>query len=77
MQKPVAQCCSPSATRRLGARAGADATLYTQAGPEIGVAATKTFTAQCVAMVLFALHLAAVRGTVDTKRRSRGRPCDA
>ncbi len=43
----------------------ADATLYMQAGPEIGVAATKTFTAQCVDMVLFAMHLAAVRGTVD------------
>ncbi|HZV78430.1 MAG TPA: glutamine--fructose-6-phosphate transaminase (isomerizing) [Candidatus Binatus sp.] len=40
----------------------ADATLYTHAGPEIGVAATKTFTAQCAAMALFALHLARVRG---------------
>jgi glucosamine--fructose-6-phosphate aminotransferase (isomerizing) len=39
--------------------------LYTHAGPEIGVAATKTFTAQCVAMALFALHLARLRGTVD------------
>ncbi len=33
----------------------ADATLYTHAGPEIGVAASKTFTAQCAAMALFAL----------------------
>ncbi len=39
--------------------------LYTHAGPEIGVAATKTFTAQCVAMALFALHLARLRKTVD------------
>ncbi len=43
----------------------ANATLYMQAGPEIGVAATKTFTAQCVDMVLFAMHLAALRGSVD------------
>ena len=39
----------------------ADATLYTHAGPEIGVAATKTFTAQCAAMALLALYLAQVR----------------
>ncbi|MDQ6768352.1 MAG: glutamine--fructose-6-phosphate transaminase (isomerizing) [Candidatus Eremiobacteraeota bacterium] len=43
----------------------ADATLFMQAGPEIGVAATKTFTAQCVDMALFAMHLAKVRGTVS------------
>ncbi len=43
----------------------ADATLYTHAGPEIGVAASKTFTAQCAAMALFALHLAQVRGSMD------------
>jgi glucosamine--fructose-6-phosphate aminotransferase (isomerizing) len=43
----------------------ADATLFMQAGPEIGVAATKTFTAQCVDMALFAMHLARVRGTIS------------
>ncbi|MBC5806270.1 MAG: glutamine--fructose-6-phosphate transaminase (isomerizing) [Candidatus Eremiobacter antarcticus] len=43
----------------------ADATLFMQAGPEIGVAATKTFTAQCVDMALLAMHLGAVRGTAD------------
>ncbi len=42
----------------------ADATLYTHAGPEIGVAATKTFTAQCAAVALFALRLAQARGTM-------------
>jgi glutamine---fructose-6-phosphate transaminase (isomerizing) len=42
----------------------AHGTLYTHAGPEIGVAATKTFVAQCVAMALLALHLAKIRGTV-------------
>lgn len=39
----------------------ADAVLYTHAGPEIGVAATKTHTAQIVALLLLALYLAQVR----------------
>ena len=43
----------------------ADAVLYTRAGPEIGVAATKTFTTQLVAMQLLGLYLAQVRGTMD------------
>ncbi|MEZ5171053.1 MAG: glutamine--fructose-6-phosphate transaminase (isomerizing) [Acidimicrobiia bacterium] len=41
----------------------ADAVLYTHAGPEIGVAATKTHLAQVVALELLALYLAGVRGT--------------
>ncbi|MGI8985167.1 MAG: glutamine--fructose-6-phosphate transaminase (isomerizing) [Acidimicrobiales bacterium] len=40
----------------------ADAFLYTRAGPERGVAATKTHVAQIVAMELLALRLAQVRG---------------
>ncbi len=40
-----------------------DAVLYTHAGPEIGVAATKTFLTQVVAVYLVALYLAQVRGT--------------
>jgi len=43
----------------------ADATLYTHAGPEIGVAATKTFTAQLAAMALLALYLAQLRGVQE------------
>ena len=39
----------------------ADAVLYTRAGPEIGVAATKTHTAQISALLLLALYLAQVR----------------
>jgi glutamine---fructose-6-phosphate transaminase (isomerizing) len=39
--------------------------IYTHAGPEIGVAATKTFMTQLVAFYLFALHLARVRNTLD------------
>ena len=42
-----------------------DAVLYTRAGPEIGVAATKTFTTQLVAMQLLGLYLAQVRGAMD------------
>jgi glucosamine--fructose-6-phosphate aminotransferase (isomerizing) len=37
-------------------------TIYTHAGPEIGVASTKAFTAQLTALYLFALYLAQVRG---------------
>ncbi|MGC2619258.1 MAG: glutamine--fructose-6-phosphate transaminase (isomerizing) [Acidobacteriaceae bacterium] len=42
----------------------AHGTIYTHAGPEIGVASTKAFTAQLVALFLFAVHLAQVRGTL-------------
>jgi glucosamine--fructose-6-phosphate aminotransferase (isomerizing) len=45
-----------------------DGVLYTHAGPEIGVAATKTFSAQLAALALFALHLALVKGCLDEKR---------
>ncbi len=42
----------------------ADGVLYTHAGPEIGVAATKTFATQMVALHLTALYLAQVRGSM-------------
>jgi glucosamine--fructose-6-phosphate aminotransferase (isomerizing) len=48
----------------------AHGTIYTHAGPEIGVGSTKTFTAQLTALYLFALYLAQVRGLLsleDTK----------
>jgi glucosamine--fructose-6-phosphate aminotransferase (isomerizing) len=45
----------------------ADGVLYTHAGPEIGVAATKTFTAQMTAVALLAVHLGQVRGTLDAE----------
>jgi glucosamine--fructose-6-phosphate aminotransferase (isomerizing) len=41
-----------------------EGTVYTHAGPEIGVASTKAFTTQLVALHLLALHLARVRGTM-------------
>jgi len=39
-----------------------DAVIYTHAGPEIGVASTKAFTTQLIALYLLALHLRQVRG---------------
>ncbi len=42
----------------------AHGTIYTHAGPEIGVASTKAFSSQLTALFLFALYLAQVRGTV-------------
>jgi glucosamine--fructose-6-phosphate aminotransferase (isomerizing) len=48
-----------------------DAALYTHAGPEIGVASTKCFTTQLVAMLLLAVYLGRRRGTLgaDDARR--------
>jgi glucosamine--fructose-6-phosphate aminotransferase (isomerizing) len=42
-----------------------DGTVYTHAGPEIGVASTKAFTSQLVALYLLGLHLAQLRGTLS------------
>jgi glucosamine--fructose-6-phosphate aminotransferase (isomerizing) len=46
----------------------ADGMLYTRGGPEIGVAATKTYVSQVIAMTLFALYLARLRETTDERR---------
>ena len=48
-----------------------DGTVYTHAGPEIGVASTKAFTSQLLALHLLALHLAHARGTLEA-RAARG-----
>ena len=66
--------------RRMGARSlavcnvigsmatrEADGTVYTHAGPEIGVASTKAFTSQLVALQLLALYLAQVRGSLTAE----------
>ncbi|MDH5526662.1 MAG: glutamine--fructose-6-phosphate transaminase (isomerizing) [Nitrospirota bacterium] len=45
----------------------ADGVVYTHAGPEIGVASTKAFTTQLVALYLFAVHLGRVRGTLGAE----------
>ncbi len=43
----------------------AQGTIYTHAGPEIGVASTKAFTGQLTALLLTALYLAQVRGKLE------------
>ncbi len=58
-------------TNVMGSRAtrDADAVLFTRAGLEIGVAATKTFVSQVAAMYLIALKLAELKGTLDEPER--------
>jgi glutamine---fructose-6-phosphate transaminase (isomerizing) len=57
-------------TNVMGSQAtrDADSVLFTRAGLEIGVAATKTFTAQVAAMYLLGLWLAQIRGTLSAER---------
>ena len=45
-----------------------DSVIYTHAGPEIGVCATKTFTAQIIVMYLMGLYFSKVRGYIDDAR---------
>jgi len=58
-------------TNIMGSQAtrDADGVLFTRAGLEIGVAATKTFVAQVAVMYLLALRLAELRGTLPVARR--------
>jgi glutamine---fructose-6-phosphate transaminase (isomerizing) len=46
----------------------ADGTILTHAGPEIGVASTKAFTGQMVALYLLGLYLGQVRGTLSEEK---------
>ncbi len=68
-------------SRRRGARAvsicnvvgssiarDCDGTLYTRAGPEIGVASTKAFTTQLAALFLLAVKLGRLRGTLSAEQ---------
>jgi len=41
--------------------------VYTRAGPEIGVAATKTFTAQLITLYMLAIYLGRVRGVLSAE----------
>lgn len=49
----------------------ADGTIFTHAGPEIGVASTKAFTTQLVAIILLALRLSEIKNTASKEERSR------
>ncbi len=58
-------------TNVMGSQAtrDADGVLYTRAGLEVGVAATKTFVCQVAVMYLLGLRLAELRGTLDEAAR--------
>jgi glutamine---fructose-6-phosphate transaminase (isomerizing) len=60
-------------TNIMGSQAtrDSDTVMYTRAGLEIGVAATKTFLSQVAAMYVLALWLAQVRGGLDRKQVAR------
>ncbi len=60
-------------TNVMGSQAtrDADAVLYTRAGLEVSVAATKTFVAQVAAMYLLGLRLAELRGTLEPEEITR------
>jgi glucosamine--fructose-6-phosphate aminotransferase (isomerizing) len=60
-------------TNIMGSQAtrDADGVVYTRAGLEISVAATKTFVAQVAVMYLLALRIAELRGTLDADERTR------
>ncbi|HEY4738966.1 MAG TPA: glutamine--fructose-6-phosphate transaminase (isomerizing) [Candidatus Acidoferrales bacterium] len=49
----------------------ANGTIYTHAGPEIGVASTKAFTAQLTALAVLAIYLGQVRGKLQTDESRR------
>ena len=49
----------------------ADTGCYTHAGPEIGVASTKAFTAQVETLLLLALNIAQEKGTVSPEQRQK------
>jgi glutamine---fructose-6-phosphate transaminase (isomerizing) len=55
-------------TNVMGSQAtrDADATIFTRAGQEVSVAATKTFTCQVAVMLLVALRIAELRGALET-----------
>ncbi|HZA58523.1 MAG TPA: glutamine--fructose-6-phosphate transaminase (isomerizing) [Solirubrobacterales bacterium] len=59
-------------TNVMGSQAtrDSDAVLFTRAGLEIGVAATKTFVSEVAVMYLLGLRLAELRGTVRKERRA-------
>src|SRR5204862_6764789 len=60
-------------TNLMGSQAtrDSDAVLFTRAGMEIGVAATKTFVSQVAVMYVLGLRLAQLRGTLEPAELSR------
>ncbi len=66
-----ARILSITNTRDSSIARESDDVLYTHAGPEIGVASTKCFTAQVVALYLFAVKLAMVKGLLDDEQKQK------
>ncbi|VVB94668.1 Glutamine--fructose-6-phosphate aminotransferase [isomerizing] [uncultured archaeon] len=66
-------CRAIAITNVVGATLAREAEniFYTRAGPEIGVAATKTFTSQLVALYLLAIYFARIRKRMDMDRSKR------
>jgi glucosamine--fructose-6-phosphate aminotransferase (isomerizing) len=56
----ICNCLGSTLTRE------SDGVIYTHAGPEIGVASTKAYTAQLVALYLFAFYLAGIRNILPS-----------
>lgn len=48
-----------------------DGVIYTHAGPEIGVASTKAYTAQLTVLYLFAFYLAAIKNTLSSAKLNK------
>ncbi|MDD2240648.1 MAG: glutamine--fructose-6-phosphate transaminase (isomerizing) [Kiritimatiellae bacterium] len=65
---PILSLCNVAGSTLLRE---SDAVLLTQAGLEIGVASTKTFTAQLMAFTLLAIHLGRLRGNLDASREKK------
>ena len=62
---PVLSICNVAGSSLLRE---SDASLLTQAGPEIGVASTKAFTAQLMAFALLSIRMGRLRGVLDADR---------
>jgi glutamine---fructose-6-phosphate transaminase (isomerizing) len=63
-------CFTVAIVNAVGSQAArlCDGVIYMQAGPEIGVASTKAFTASLVDLFLLALYLGQARGLIDAER---------
>lgn len=57
----IAICNKPNSTMHRES----DFTIFTHAGPEIGVAATKSFTAQLTVLLLFSIYMGDILGSLD------------
>ncbi len=66
-------CRAVAITNVVGSTLSREAnyTIYMRSGPEVGVAATKTFTSQIVVMYLLAMHIGAIKGTLNAEQAKK------